>query len=121
MYSPAPLPAGTTIGLFKIVFRDESGTDLLPAAITIGNPSGDPNYPGAESVPVLNSASPVGRWEFSQAQAVAPPNTVTVSFYAIDVDQSANTIYFDSIEAVEKVQDPAIPNAAYFRIINQGR
>lgn len=121
MYTPAPLPADATLGLFKIVFRDESGTDLPPASISIGNPSGDPTYPGAESWPVLNATSPAGIWMYSQAQAVAPSNTSTVSFYILNVDQSAGTMYFDSVQAVETVGIPAITNAAFFRIMNQGR
>jgi len=121
MYTPAPLPADITFGLFKIVFRDESGTDLPPASISIGNPSGDPAYPGGESQPVLDSTSPVGIWVFSEVQAVAPSNTVSASFFAINIDQSSNTMYFDSIEAVEAVSVPAISNSAFFRMTNQGR
>jgi hypothetical protein len=121
MYTAAPLPADITLGLFKIVFRDQFGTDLLPASISVGNPSGDPTYPGAESLPVLDASSPVGSWEFSQAQAVAPPNTVTVSFYVMNIDQSANTMYFDSIEAVEVVDISELGNTGFFRMINSGR
>lgn len=120
IYTPAPLPAGTTLGLLKIVFRDELGTDLPPASVSIGTVAAPPYY-GAESVPVLNSGSPVGSWVFTQAQAVAPPNTVTVSFYVMDLDESANTMYFDSIEAVDATGIPAISNAAFFLIINSGR
>ena len=120
MYTAAPLPANTTLGLLKIVFRDASGTnDLAPASISIGSSGGE--WPGAESLPVLNASSPAGSWEFSQAQAIAPPNTVTVSFYVMNIDQSANTIYFDAIEAVKVVEIPALGASGFFRIINSGR
>ena len=120
IYTPAVLPSDTTFGIFKIVFRDESGTDLPPASITIGVPSGDPNYPGAESLPALNASSPAHYWVYSEAQAVAPPNTVSVSFYMLNVDQSAATMYFDSIEAVKVVQMPNDDEGAFFRLINSG-
>ena len=121
MYTASTLPADTTLGLFKIVFRDESGTDLIPASISIGVPSGDPSYPGAESTPALNASSPVGSWVFSEAKAVAPPNTATVSAYAMNIDQSASTIYFDSIKAVKTVEIPEMGATGFFRIINSGR
>ena len=120
MYTATALPAGANFGLFKIVFRDESGTDLQPASISIGQQAAPP-YFGAESRPLLDSSSPVGSWVFSQAQAVAPPNTVTASFYIFNIDQSAGTMYFDSIEAVKIDEVPAIGNTAFFRITNSGR
>jgi hypothetical protein len=120
MYTPALLPADATSGFVKIVFRDEFGTDLPPASITIGGPSGDPNYPGAESRPALNASSPVHYWVYSEAQAVAPPNTVSVSFYALNLDQSAATMYFDSIEAAKVIQMPNDDDGAFFRVINSG-
>lgn len=120
MYTAAPLPTGVNFGLFKIVFRDESGTDLPPASISIGQQAAPP-YFGAESLPVLNSTSPAGVWMFSQAQAVAPPNTVTAAFYLFNIDQSAGTIYFDSIEAVKIDEVPAVGNTAFFRFTNSGR
>lgn len=120
MYTPESLPVDTTLGLFKIIFRDESGSDLQPASISLGS-SGGPLYPGAESLPRLDSTSTPGVWVFSQAQAVAPSNTASVSFFAINIDQSENTMYFDSIQAVETVEVPAISTAAFFRMINLGR
>jgi len=120
MYTASTLPADSTFGLFKIVFEDELGTDLTPASISIGTPA-DPAFPGAESVPVLNSSSPVGSWVFSEVQAIAPSNTTSVSFFIINIDQSANTMYFDTISAIEKAEVPAIDNKAFFRFINSGR
>ena len=120
MYTPAPMPSDITLGRLKIVFRDESGTDLPPASISIGA-SGGSTYPGAESLPVLDSTSPAGVWVFTEAQAVAPSNTVTASFYIFNIDQSPSTMYFDAIEAVEIEEVPDIGNAAFFRFTNSGR
>jgi hypothetical protein len=119
IYTPAPLPADVTFGLFKIVFRDASGTDLAPASVSIGVVNSD--FPGAESRPVLDYTRPAGEWLFSEVQAVAPSNTASVAFLAIDVGQSANTMYFDSLEAVEVVTHSLTNNAGFFRVINPGR
>jgi hypothetical protein len=119
MYTPAPLPDDATFGLFKIIFEDNLGTDLQPASVSIGTANYD--FPGAESIPVLDDTSPVGSWVVSEVQAVAPSNTASVSFFIINVDQSANTMYFDSVKAVEVAEVPEIENSAFFRIINSGR
>lgn len=121
MYTATALPADTTFGLFKITFQDQFGDDLPPASISIGLPADDPSFPGAESLPLLDSTSPVGSWVFSEAQAVAPSNTVSASFIVINIDESANTMHFDSIEAVEVVDLPALDSTGFFRIINSGR
>ena len=121
MYTPSPLPADATFGLFKIIFKDQFGNDLEPASVSIGQASADPSFPGGESLPMLNYTSPVGSWVFSEVQAVAPSNTVSVSFFVINIDESANTMYFDSIEAVEVAEVPEIGNTGFFRMINSGR
>ncbi|MBN2163207.1 MAG: cellulase family glycosylhydrolase [Pontiellaceae bacterium] len=121
MYTPVVLPADATYALLKIIFEDADGTDLPPASIAIGQSSADPVYPGAESVSRLNASSPVGSWIFSEVQAVAPSNTTRVSFFIIDVDQSANTMYFDSMQAVEVTKLPDVGSGAFFRLINSGR
>jgi hypothetical protein len=99
MYTSAILPAGATFGLFKIVFEDNIGNDLEPASVSIGQ-LGPGDNPGGESLPFLNAGSPVGAWVFSEVQAIAPPGTATVSFFILNVDESANTMYFDSVEAL---------------------
>ena len=120
MYTDSLLPADTTHGLFKIVFWDALDNDLQPASVSIGQLDGS-SYPGAISLPMLNSSSPVGSWVFSEAQAVAPTNTVSVSFYVMNIAQSANTMYFDAIEAVEVVNIPELGTSGFFRMINSGR
>ena len=121
LYTPATLPANSTFGLFKIVFADEFGNQLLPASVSTGHLESNPDYPGAESRPLLNSASPAGSWEFSEVQAVAPDNTASVSFFVITVDESSNTMYADSIEAVEISDIPQLGDTGFFRVINSGR
>ena len=120
MYTAVPLLADSTSGFFKIIFEDSLGNDLPPASVSIGRSAGL-SYPGGESLPVLNAASPVGSWVFSEVQAVAPTNTASVSFFIFNIDPSANTMYFDSLEAVEVVEVPEIGNTAFFRFINSGR
>ena len=123
MYTGTALPANASFGLFKIVFRDAIGTDLQPASISTGTRAAAP-YPGAESVPVLNSSASPGTWLFSQAQAVAPAGTVSVSFFAIDVDETANILYFDTVQAVDVHEmPPSVPAGptVFFRLANKGR
>jgi hypothetical protein len=101
MLTPAPLPAGSTYGLFKIVFEDAAGNDLEPASVSIGL-AGAPPFPGAESQPYLNSATPPNTWIFSETQAVAPAGTVSVQFLALNVDfnNGANhPMWYDGIVA----------------------
>lgn len=119
MYTPTPLPADGTVGLLKITFQDDLGNDLQPASVSIGQ--NNPAYPGAESLPFMDSTSPTGSWVFSEARAVAPSNTVSATFLAIDVGISTNTMYFDTIEAVEVAEVPGITNKAFFRMSNSGR
>jgi hypothetical protein len=97
MFAPTTI-AGASFGLFKIEFRDAANTILQPASVSIGGSAAGP-YFGAESTPFLNSGSTPNQWVFSQAQAVAPANTVWVSFYALNVNQVDNLMYFDDIAA----------------------
>jgi hypothetical protein len=97
MLTPSALPPDATFGLLKIVWSDGT-TDLPPAQINVGQ-AGPPANPGIESLPFLNSASTPNTWIFTQAQGVAPPGTTQVSMFALFVDQSAGTGYFDDLSA----------------------
>jgi hypothetical protein len=100
------LTAGTR-ALLKITFRDEiAATDLEPASITIGTADAQP-FPGIISAPQLNNASPSDEWVFAQARGVAPANTTQVSFFAILVDETLSTAYFDDMQATLVV--PTLP------------
>jgi hypothetical protein len=124
MLTTAPLPTNATFGLFKIVFQDSVGNDLVPASVSIGQ-FGPGDNPGGESLPFLNAGSPVYTWVFSEVQAVAPPGTTTVLFFALNVDQSPSTIYFDAIRAVDVDAPPVGPSPwksrGFVRIKNAGR
>lgn len=97
MLTPDALPTDITFGLLKIVFGD--GTkDLAPGEILIGQAAPTAN-PGIESLPFLNSASTPNTWQFTQARGVAPAGTVEVKMFALMVDQSAGTGYFDDLVA----------------------
>ncbi|MDZ4656901.1 MAG: hypothetical protein SH868_04905 [Bythopirellula sp.] len=98
MLTPAMLPADITFGTLKIVFSD-GAVDLPPASVSIGQDAGL-DFPGIESLPRLNSTSPVNEWQFTQARGVAPAGTVQVKFFALFVDQSAGTAYFDDLQAM---------------------
>jgi len=97
MFTPTTI-AGTSFGLFKIEFRDAANVILQPAGVTIGTSAGAPFF-GGESTPFMNSSSTTNTWIFSQTQAVAPANTASVWFYALNVNQVDNIMYFDDIEA----------------------
>ena len=97
MLAPTAIVGGS-FGLFKIEFRDAASAILQPASVSIGGNAAGPYY-GAESTPFLNGASPVGQWVFSEAQGVAPANTATVWFYALNVNDLPNSMYFDTISA----------------------
>lgn len=91
------LPANATFALLKIVWSDGI-TDLQPAGATIGNPLTGGN-PGIESTPFLNNASAINTWIFTRAQGVAPVGTTQVKLFALMIDQSAGTGYFDDLQA----------------------
>lgn len=103
MLTPSTLPADATFGLLKIVWSNGS-SDLPPADIIFGQ-AGPPANPGIEALPFLNSASTPGTWQFTQARGVAPTGTTQVSMFALFVDQSAGTGYFDDLQ-VTKVPEP---------------
>ncbi|HEY7087985.1 MAG TPA: hypothetical protein VH518_07840 [Tepidisphaeraceae bacterium] len=97
MLAPTALPTNATFGLLKIVWNNGT-SDLPPAQINIGQPAAPAN-PGIESLPQLNSGSTPSTWIFTEAQGVAPVGTTQVSFFALFVDQSAGTGYFDDLNA----------------------
>ena len=96
MLTPSQLPTDATFGLLKIVWSD-GANDLPPGTVIIGTP----NFanPGIESTPLLNSASTPNTWQFTQAKGVAPSGTTEVKLFALMVDQSAGTGYFDDLNA----------------------
>jgi hypothetical protein len=96
--TPAALPADATFGLLKIVFGDGAG-DLVPAAVIIGQ-AGPAANPGIESLPQVNSTTTPNTWVFTHAQGVAPAGTVEVRLFALMVDQSPGTAYFDDLRAL---------------------
>jgi hypothetical protein len=62
-----------------------------------------------------------GQWISSSAQAVAPENTETVTFFILNVDQSLSTFYYDSITALKIGTQPEVDKASFFRIMNAGQ
>jgi len=91
---------GGTRALVKIVFRDlDLAMDLQPAAVNIGVADPDANFPGVIPDPQVTSTSAVGQWHFSRAQGVAPAGTDQVTFFALLVDATAGTVYFDDFAA----------------------
>ncbi|MDH3767794.1 MAG: family 16 glycosylhydrolase, partial [Gammaproteobacteria bacterium] len=100
MLTEAALPAGPSFGLAKIVFKDAAGNDLVPESASIGTLiTGD--FPGIESIPPLNDASPVNTWVFTEAQGVAPAGTTEVVFLLLNIDFAGgeNPIWFDTAAA----------------------
>lgn len=105
----SPITDGS-FGLFKIEFRNASGTPLEPASVDVGTSAGGPYY-GAESTPKLNSSSATDTWILSEAQAEAPAGAVEVGFYLLNVNPPGNTgppMYFDDVYAM-RVGDPVLP------------
>ncbi len=97
MLTPTVIP-NASFGVLKMVFRNAGGADLVPASVSLGNLN--IAFPGAESDP-LDSSGPAETWVFGETQAVAPADTVSVSFYLLNVNSaSSGTIYFDTITAV---------------------
>ena len=97
MLTKSTLPSNATFGLLKIVWNNGTN-DLPPAGINFGQPGPAAN-PGIESLPQLNSTSVPNTWQFTRAQGVAPAGTTKVEFFALFVDQSAGTGYFDNLAA----------------------
>jgi PEP-CTERM motif len=96
MLSTGMLPPDATFGLLKIVWSD--GFSFLPPGVVI---IGQPNYVdyGIEALPFLDAGSAPGAWQFAQAQGVAPVGTTEVFIFALLVDQSPGTVYFDDMAA----------------------
>jgi hypothetical protein len=95
MLTQAPLATNATFGLLKIVFND-GVNDLVPASISIGQ-NGPAANPGIEALPHLDSTTTPNTWLFTEAKGVAPANTAFVKLFALMVDQSAGTGYFDDL------------------------
>lgn len=104
MLTQDALPANATFGLLKIVFSD-GASDLVPDSASVGQINSGAN-PGVESLPFLNSDSPTDTWVFTQARGVAPAGTTEVSLFAILVDESAATAYFDDLDG-RLIPEPA--------------
>ena len=87
--TPTALPGNDTFGLLKIVYRDGSGQDLPmePSDVLIGQAAA-PDFPGGESLPFVDGATPADTWTFTQTRAVAPAGTVEVLFFALFVDHT---------------------------------
>ncbi|MGD9341237.1 MAG: hypothetical protein PVG76_09905, partial [Chromatiales bacterium] len=100
LLTEAALPDGASFGLVKIVFQDAAGVDLIPESASIGVINTE--FPGIESQPFLNSASPVDTWVFSQAQGVAPAGTAQVVFLVLNIDFAGgeNPIWYDDAQAL---------------------
>ena len=113
MLNPVGSPiSGSSFGLFKIEFRDHSGTALEPVLpVEIGTSATAPFY-GAESTPFLTAGSATDTWIFSEAQAEAPAGTESVSFLLLNVNEPGNPgpMYFDDVQAV-LLPEPAVPFA----------
>jgi hypothetical protein len=112
MLTQNQLPANATFGLLKIVWSNGTN-DLPPAQILIGQ-AGPAANPGIESLPILNAASTLNTWQFTQARGVAPPGTTQVSFFALFVDESAGTGFFDDLQAT------LIPEPTSFALVGLG-
>jgi len=93
---------GFTVGMFKIVFQDRFGNHLIPESVSIGSLNSR-DAPGAESQPILNDISTKNTWIFSETQAVAPAETESVQFLALNIalhNASISGMYFDNLTAV---------------------
>jgi hypothetical protein len=119
MLTKSTLPANATLGLLKIVWNNGTN-DLPPAAINFGQ-AGPAANPGIESLPQLNSTSALNTWQFTRAQGVAPPGTTNVSFFALFVDQSAGTGYFDDIVATRVPEPSSLALAGFASVVCLGR
>jgi hypothetical protein len=91
------LPSDATFGVLKIVWSD-GVNDLNPGSAIIGNAINGAN-PGIEALPHLDSTATPNTWTFAHAQGLAPPGTTQVKLYALFVDQSAGTGFFDDLQA----------------------
>jgi hypothetical protein len=119
MLTKDTLPANATLGLLKIVWNNGTN-DLAPGAINFGQ-AGPPANPGIESLAQLNSASTPNVWQFTRAQGVAPAGTTNVSFFALFVDQSAGTGYFDDLVATHVPEPSSLALAGFASVVCLGR
>jgi hypothetical protein len=107
MLTQNTLPTNATFGLLKIVWSD-GVNDLAPVTITIGQ-AGPSANPGIEALAHLDSSSTPNTWQFTQARGVAPAGTTEVKMFALFVDQSAGTGYFDDLQATLIPPQLAVP------------
>jgi len=107
MLTQNTLPANATFGLLKLVWSD-GANDLVPGPIIFGQPGPAAN-PGIEALPHLDSSSTPNIWQFTQARGVAPTGTTAVKMFALFVDQSAGTGYFDDLQATLIPAQVAVP------------
>lgn len=119
MLTKGTLPANATFGLLKIVWNNGT-SDLPPAGINFGQ-AAPPANPGIESLPQLNSTSALNTWQFTHAQGVAPAGTTKVSFYALFVDQSAGTGYFDDLAATRVPEPNSLVLIGIASVVGLGR
>lgn len=105
--------SGSPFGLLKMEFRNAAGNVLNPASVSVGQAAASPFF-GAESTPRLNSASPPATWVYTEVRAVAPANTVQVSFYALNVNPpaTARVMHFDQLAAIRSDGDGPLTLAA---------
>jgi hypothetical protein len=96
MMSPDAIPEGNTFGTLKIVFSD-GNNDLLPVNSVHSIGSLNTANPGMESLPFVNATVTPGEWALTEAQAVAPPGTVSVSIFALNVNESGAVLFADNI------------------------
>lgn len=92
--APTALPAGATFGLLKIVFSDGTGDLQIPAANVVNGNNNTSAFPGVESSNFSNTGT---TWQSMQATAIAPAGTTQALAFAIFVDESAGTVYFDDM------------------------
>jgi len=98
MLTKEALPANATFAILKIVF-DDGVMDLEPGMIFAGEADA-PAFPGIVALPRLNNTSAVNTWQFTHAAGIAPAGTFQVRLFALLVDESPATVYFDDLQAI---------------------
>jgi len=99
MLTKEALPANATFAILKIVFDDGVADLQIDPSMVIVGEADAPAFPGIIALPRLNSASAVNTWQFTHAAGIAPPGTVNVRLFALLVDESPATVYFDDLQA----------------------
>jgi hypothetical protein len=107
MLTQNALTGTSTFGLLKLVWSD-GVNDLVPSTITIGQAGAAPNF-GIEALPHLDSSSAPNNWQFAEARGVAPAGTTAVKMFALFVDGTAGTGYFDDLQATLIPAQVAVP------------